>query len=354
MIDFSRAQLTHYILHGVGNKGLGEELTLTKNLISFTDDFVKETILRYFLTPFKTDVYHQFKGKIDISLASVANCCEDIFKSREKFVELSNVLATHLYNQSMHPKIPGGELHICFFKDAVCDGELVDAIGLFKSERQETFIKLESNQGFEGYEYAIETQAGIDIRKLDKGSLNFNTDKENGYKMSIIDTNNKVAECALYWEEDFLNAKIKTNAYYHTSNFINTARGFCEEILTEVNNVEKEQQMMMLNKSVSFFQDKENFDLKEFEKEVLSDSEVIDAFKEYRDDYNKRLDIVPSDKFEVSETAVKKNKKYMKSVIKLDKNFHLFVHSKHEYLEKGFDEERGLKFYKVFFVNETV
>src|SRR6478752_6360232 len=169
MIDFSRAQLTHYIIHGIGNKGIGEELNLTDNLISFTDDFVKETTLRYFLSPFKTDVYHQFKGKIDLSLDSVANSCEDIFTSRKEFIEYSKKIAKQLYNQSMHPKIPGGQLHICYFVDAMCDGELVDVIGLFKTERQETFIKLEPI----GFEYAIETQNGIDIHKLDKGCLVF-------------------------------------------------------------------------------------------------------------------------------------------------------------------------------------
>ena len=81
MIDFSRAQLTHFVIHFVGNKGLGEELTYSEKVFEFKDDFVKETVLRYFLTPFKTDIYHQFKGKIDISLASVANASEDLFNS---------------------------------------------------------------------------------------------------------------------------------------------------------------------------------------------------------------------------------------------------------------------------------
>lgn len=348
MIDFSRAQLTHYIVHGIGNKGLGEELNLTDKVIEFKDDFVKETALRYFLSPFKTDVYHQFKGKIDVSLASVANCCEDIFTSRKEFIEHSKKIATQLYNQSMHPKTAGGHLHVCFFTDAVCDGELLDVIGLFKTERQETFIKLEEI----GPEYAIETENGIDIHKLDKGCLVFDTEKNSGYKLSIIDTNNKVAECALYWEEDFLNAKIKTNAYYHTSKFIDTARGFCEEILTEANDVSKEDRNMMLNQSISYFKDREKFSLKDFETEILIQPELIDSFKEYREDYANRMDLVKVDEFDVSPTAVKKNNKYMRSVIKLDKNFQIYVHARHQYIEKGFDEEKGLKFYKLFYVNE--
>lgn len=348
MIDFSRAQLTHFAIHFVGNKGLGEELTCSEKTFEFKDDFVKETVLRYFLSPFKTDIYHQFKGKLDISLDSVANAAEDIFASRKDFVNISKKVATHLYNQSMHPKINGGEFFVCYFVDAMIDGELTDAIGFFKTENKDTFLKVYQHVD----EFDMDCENGININKLDKGCLVYNIDKKNGYKMSIVDTNNRVAECALYWEEDFLNAKIKANGYYHTKNFIDASRGFCEEILTEVNDVDKKDQMMMLNKSTSYFKEKDKFNLKDFEKEVLVQPEIIEAFNDYRGDFNKRMDLTAIDEFDVSQTAVKKNSKYMSSVVKLDKNFHIYIHGKHENVERGYDEERGLKFYKLYYVNE--
>lgn len=80
MIDFTRAELTHLTIHYVGNKGLGEELTNASNLFSFSDDFVKDTLLRYFLAPFKTDIYFQFKSRLDTSVDSVSNLCEDLLK----------------------------------------------------------------------------------------------------------------------------------------------------------------------------------------------------------------------------------------------------------------------------------
>jgi hypothetical protein len=349
MIDFSRAELTHFVIHYVGNKGLGEELTLSDKEIKLKDDFVKETILRYFLSPFKTDIYHQFKGKLDVSLKSVANVSEDIFTSRGNFIEQSKVAAEHLYNQSMHPKIKGGEFYTCYFKDAVVDGELCDAIGFFKTENKESYLKVYQHVD----EFDVDVDNGININKLDKGCLVFNTEKKTGYKLSIIDINNRNAEIALYWEEDFLNAKIKPNAYYHTRNFIDASRGFCEEVLTEANNVEKQDQMMMLNKSTSYFKEKDKFNVKDFEKDVLVEPELITAFKDYRNDFNKRMDLTAIDEFDVSQTAVKKNQKYMKSVVKLDKNFHVYIHGRHDYVERGYDEEKGLKYMKLFYVSEV-
>lgn len=349
MIDFTRAELTHITIHYVGNKNNGEELSLGSKSLTFKDDFIKETLLRYFLAPFKTDIYYQFKKAVDVSIQSLPELCEDLFKSRQNFDAISNQVAELLYNQSLHPKIKGGELFVCYFKDAMVDGELCDAIGFFKSENKEQFLKV--YQHVEAFD--VDCENGIAINKLDKGCLVFNTDAKNGYKLSIIDTNNKIAECALYWEEDFLNAKLKHNAYYHTKNFMDASRGFCEEILTEANNVAKPDQMMMLNRSTGFFKEKDKFNLNEFEKEVLVQPEVISAFKDYRNDYNKRMDLTAIDEFDVSETAVNKNKKYMKSVVKLDKNFHIYIHSRHEYVERGYDEERGLKFYKLFYTNEA-
>ena len=348
MIDFSRSQLTRFTVHYVGNKGLGEELTTSEEEVQLSDDFVKETLLRYFLSPFKTDIYYQFKGNTDVSLASVANGCEDMFSDGGKFLEASRQMATHLYNQSVHPKIKGGEFYVCYFRDAMVDGVLCDAIGLFKTENKETFLKIYQHVG----KFGVDCENGINVNKLDKGCLIFNTDKKNGYKLSVVDNNNRVAECALYWQEDFLNTKLKPNGYYHTSNFIDASRGFCEEVLTEANNVSKPDQMMMMNRATGYFKDRDKFSLGDFEMEVLVEPEVIGAFRDYRKDYNKRLELTAVDEFEVSPTAVKKNQKYMRSVVKLDKNFHLYIHSRHDYVERGYDEERGLKYYKLFYVNE--
>jgi len=43
----------------------------------------------------------------------------------------------------------------------------------------------------------------------------------------------------------------------------------------------------------------------------------------------------------------------MKSVVKLDKNFHIYVHGRHDYIERGYDEAKGMKYYKLYFTNEA-
>ena len=348
MLEFTRVEMEDFAVHYTGNKGNGEELTYSKSLFKFKEDFVKDTLQQYFLTPFKNDIYFRFAKADAIKINDVHSYISDVFSNRKLFFEHSKKIAAHLYNQSNHPKIKGGEFYMVYLKDCVVDGELCDAVGIFKSESRETYLKV--YQHIE--EFEIESENGININKLDKGCLIFNTEKEKGYKISIVDNSNKVAEAALYWTEDFLNIKLREDNYYHTQHLINACKGFCEEVLTEENNVEKTDQMMMMNRSINYFKEKDKFNAKDFEKEVMVQPELVNAFRDYRGTYAQENELTAIDDFEISPSAVKKNQKYLRSILKLDKNFHVYVHARHDYIEKGYDEERGMKFYKLYFNNE--
>ena len=56
--------------------------------------------------------------------------------------------------------------------------------------------------------------------------------------------------------------------------------------------------------------------------------------------------------FEISAHAVKKQARVFKSVLKLDKNFHIYIHGDRNKIEHGVDEQ-GRKFYKIFYEQEA-
>ena len=49
--------------------------------------------------------------------------------------------------------------------------------------------------------------------------------------------------------------------------------------------------------------------------------------------------------------VVKKQKKKFKSIIKLDKNFHIYIQGSNVTMEKGVDKD-GRKFYKFYYQDE--
>ncbi len=348
MIEFKRAELEQLSVHYVGNNGNGEESAYSKQTFKFNEEFVKETLLNFFLTPFKTDIYFQFAKEHSIALNDVHSITEKIFENKSSFHDASIELAKHLYHQSNHPKIKGGEFYMAYFNHISVDGELCDAIGIFKSENRETYLKVFQHLD----EFDIACENGININKLDKGCLIFNTDKKNGYKISIVDNSHKIAEAALYWTEDFLNVKIRQERYFHTQQLLNTATSFCKEVLTEENNVERPDQMLIMDKSLNYFKEKDKFNMHEFENEVMGAPELVDAFRSFANQYNNENNLNAIEEFDISKTAVKKNQKYLRSVIKLDKNFHVYVHSRHDFIKKGFDEEKGMNYYTLYFNKE--
>jgi hypothetical protein len=309
------------------------------------DDIMSVVLSRYFTSSFGFSLLYDFYHEADLILNEVYVNASKIFDNPETLHEQSVNLAKHLYEQSNHPKIKGGEFYVVYFKDCIIDGETVDAVGLFKSENKDTFLKVyPSGDGFE-----IESQQGININKLDKGCLIFNTDRENGYVVAVVDNTNKGAE-AQYWIDNFLHVRQRKDEYYNTQNLLALTKNFVTKELPNQFDVSKADQVDLLNRSVKFFKDKDTFDMDEFANEVIAQPEVIDSFNRYREDYQRDRDVEISDSFTISDSAVKRQARVFKSVIKLDKNFHIYVHGDRNLIEQG-EDDRG-KFYKVYYKEE--
>ena len=348
MAQFYEANIESVVVHSVGNKNNDEQIKCSYSTIELDGD-TKDVLINYFIKPFiLNQEYYSFYNEIDLDMNEVFSCVSKIFNDSESLHGQSINLAKHLYEQSTHPKIKGGEFYVVYFKDCIINGETVDAVGLFKSENKDTFLKVyPSGDGFE-----IESQQGVNINKLDKGCLIFNTDRENGYVVAVVDNTNKGAE-AHYWIDDFLHVRQRKDEYYNTQNAMSFAKDFVvKELPKEFVDISKADQADLLNKSVQFFKEKDTFDIDEFANEVIAQPEIIDSFNKYKKNYQQERDIEIADSFTISDTAVKKQARVLKSVIKLDKNFHIYVHGNNQYIRKGYDAETGLHYYQLFFKEE--
>jgi len=107
----------------------------------------------------------------------------------------------------------------------------------------------------------------------------------------------------------------------------------------------------LLNKSLDFFKSDDSFNQSEFENTVLGDVEAIKSFKTFVDSYKQTNEVSISEEFDMAPQSVKKQARIFKSVLKLDKIFHVYIHGDRNKIEKGVDEHG--KFYKIYFQNET-
>ena len=186
---------------------------------------------------------------------------------------------------------------------------------------------------------------------MDKGCLIFNTEAAEGYKVAVIDQTNRNAE-AVYWKDEFLKLKIRNDNYSQTQNVLGVYKAFVTEKLDDDFEISRTDKIDLLNKSMKYFKEKETFDIDEFANEVIANKEGIESFKSYKKNYEEEFDSPIADNFDISDAAVKKQAKNYKNILKLDKNFHIYIHGNKDLIEKGFDDERSMNFYKVYFRDE--
>ena len=345
MIEYSESKVSQLAAHVVGNGVNGEKLKLSSSGLEVDDDLLQQSLLSYFLSNFTVPEYFQFKNG-DHGDNQLYGYASGIFKDPETLFDYSVAIANRLYEVSLLPTIKSGNLFVAYIEDITIGNLTTNAIGIYKSETQDAYLKLNTTSP----EFKVKTDSGVNVRKLDKGCLILNVERDSGYKILTVDTRNRLE--AQFWMEDFLQVSPREDDFHRTKNMMNVTREYIDDQLAEEFAVNKADKIELLNRSMNFFKSREKFDKHEFEAEVLEDPSVIESFRKFERTQNPEEDDA-SFQFEISAQAVKRQMRVFKSVLKLDKNFHIYIHGNRQLIEKGFDEAANKHYYKIYFDEET-
>ena len=348
MINYLNAKVLTVSAHKIGNKTNGESLIASKSSLMIQDDELRTNLLTYFLSSFTSEEYFNFTStNDDFKLNSLFQLATDIFESGKHFHVKSVSMAKHLYEVSLHPNIKPGDLFVAHFTNIEIGNQRVEAVGIFKSESKSSFLKL--TQKKDG-NFEIDCESGISLEKLDKACLIYNLDADNGYRVSIIDKTSKSTE-AQYWRELFLRVKPINNGFQSTKSILEITRNYLTDQMGDEFELSRTDQLNYLNKSIGYFKSREEFNQREFEKEVFEDPEVIKSYKKFDAGFRNQFKMEIEPTFEISSEVVKRQSRIFKSVLKLDKNFHIYIHGNREMIERG-TEKDGRKFYKIYYKEE--
>lgn len=346
MIHLKHAQLQAAVVHQVGNRHIEEPIRFSEQLIPLDNERLVAIISHYFLSSFSGNEEYRFFNEVGIDQNEMYTIAKRLFANPDDLLVQSNFIARFLYECSAHPRIKGGEVYVAYFKDVEYDNETMDAIGVFKAENKESYLKV----NFDNRAAQVMAEEGTNAGKPDKGCLIFNTLQEDGYRVCIVDHLSKGNEAA-YWKDDFLGLQPISNEFLQTNQMMGIAKQYVTQKLTEEFEVSKPDQIDLLNRSVEYFKTHESFDQEEFEQEVFADAKVIESFRQFDETYRSEYGIEVADKFDISPQAVKKQARVFKSVLKLDKNFHIYIHGNRELIEQGVEPD-GRKFYKIYYQEE--
>lgn len=338
-------EIEQLAIHKVGNKIEHEGLLISESTVSLTEE-MNALLGAYFFTPFKGEEKYQFYHDAGLEYNDVYNWAKEIFTNPETLLPNSAVIAKHLYDNSGHPRVKGGEFYVAYFKDCAINGTYADAIGLFKSENKDIFLRVYPN----GDQMELSTDNGININKLDKGCIIYNIEESTGYVCKVLDKSNKGNE-NIYWFDYFLHVRQITDNYFFTEQMIEICKEFVKTELPEEFEVSKADQADIFIKTEEYLKNKDEFKFEEFTEAILEQPEVRDKFADFRYNYQQERSIQLEDDFTISDAAVKKKKSFLRSKIKLDKNFTIYVHGNTEMITNEVDET-GRKYYKLYYDNE--
>lgn len=349
MIKKSTAEISKCILHKVANKYNSGQNVFSEELIRF-DQETYDLMKNYLLKPFSnlTQSY-RFSHHADVRLNEMNNYASEIFSNPEVFLEYSKNMVNHLYEQSNSPQIKTGDVLVVLIEGIVYKDIVTDAVGVFKIENKVDFFQtyLDDNESWD-----LVVQQGISTRKIDKGCLILNTADTEGTVVFSVDNNNYDAQ---YWIKNFLSVKLADDYNSHTQNYLEMCSSFSEEVLKP--EFGKQEQGNFLANTVDYFKEHESVDYHEFKEDVFNEDNHKDLFEDYKKHYETLNEVLIRNNFDVSGVVLKKEKNKLKTEIKLDTHIQIKLDvnapdAASEYLEKGYDEVKKMKYYKVYFNQE--
>jgi hypothetical protein len=339
MINFKRATIERMMFHHYSQdetQAIISDVEYAFENISELGPSAESLLLEIFLKPFAyLGSTYEFTHQVDLEM-NVLNTLISKYQRKDiTFKNLSQDVYRHLRDVSKHPNIKNGDVFVIEFDAISIEGAMVDGLGVFKVENKQSFLDTSSLEG------GVNVKKGIGTGKLDKGCLILNTESRS--TVLHIDSNRAETE---YWKNEFLKIQPRHDNVTATNDVIKMTRTFIKEELPEEQKVSKTDQIDLLNRSAQYFKEAEVFNVDDYEKSVLKEEGMIANFQNFQ----QKSEPV-EDGFELSDQAVKQQAKFFKSVLKLDKNFSLYVHGNRNMIEKGVDDN-GRKFYKLYYEEE--
>lgn len=372
MLNLYHTQIQSLSVHRVGNLSKGQDVFLSQEPFSLNDE-IKALLKEYFFKPFreKEENFFRFTHEVTLDFNEIFQISEKIFDNPNSIHEHSKRIAQLLYEQSNNPHIKSGELYVTYLTEVSLDNQYIDAIGIFKSEEKDHFFQFEEEEK----QLNILVKEGINLRKLDKGCLIFNVNREEGFKILSVDSNRYDTK---YWTMNFLNLEALTDDSFLTKKYLKFCQDFAKEVVLPAE--DKQQEILFMNRAINHFAKNDTFEENNFLNDVLGDKvfkkqlteedvdnefapkgnemvNFISEFRDFKEQNGKKYHIEDVSNFPIVNKAVSEARKKIKNVIDLDTNIQIrldFVNpeSAEKFVEKGWDEERQMFYYLVYFNKE--
>lgn len=340
MIIGKEALVEEFALHRLG--GAHKDHIFSDFTVTLKGEEEQVFLRKLFLKPFANMAFtSEFTHAVGLEYNVLYGLCERI-RAGEDLLACSEAIARHLVDVSTHHNINGGDLYVARFTGVQLGNAVYDAVGIHKFDEKEVFIESKQAGGL----LELRMKRGLGSLKPTKAVLVVYTPE--APTLFVVDDNSSTE----YWQKDFIDHRPRKDNVNSTNSVLDLTKSFITEQLPQDYRIEKADQIDLLNRSVQYFKSHSEFDKEEFAQEVFQDEAAIRSFNTFSDRFQESHDVEIADSFEISAHAVKRQARVFKSVLKLDKNFHIYIHGDRDKIERGVDDN-GRKYYKIYYDQES-
>ncbi len=339
MINGKEAMVEEFVLHRIGTEGAPSILSDHSAVLQGPEEqeFLRKLFLKPFASMAQTNEFAVAEGVKDNLLQQL---CQKAEKGKD-LVGVSRAIAKHLIEVAQQHDVRTGDLFVVRFHAVELGGAQYDGLGLYKFDDKEVFLESRAK----GDNITMQLKRGLGSRKPDQALLVLFTPL--AHTLFVIDDTPQSG----FWQQGFIGMQPKKDHVNSTRNVLEMTKHFITDQLPQDYEIPKADQIDLLNRSVQFFKDNTEFDRDRFAQEVFQTESVIDSFQRFGDRFQEERAVDLQDNFAISAEAVKRQARVFKSVLKLDKNFHIYIHGDRNKIEQGVDE-KGRKYYKIYYEQE--
>ena len=347
-LDFEEARISGLVLAKVGNPSRDEPLQTSKQVFE-VGPADQKLLCPIFLKPFGNLLGQRFQHHTSLEQHELNTCAVSIFEDSKNLLERGCEIAKRLYSKSNHPNIKSGDLCVSLIEGISFNGEKKRGICILKSESVTPFLSISTKDG----DLELHTEQGINPEKIDKGCLIIDHFPGKGFYVLTFD---RAGAESRFWVRDFLGVAaiadpslVSQRVAEMAVNAVSTSsKGDDDDDSPpwESQNAAKQ--------ALSYFDGKKKFSLAEFEEQALRTPEARARFAAEKRRLEEDEGLQIEDGFDISKRDVSKAKRHMSQMMKLDTGVDVKLKPKafeqeEPVVEKGYDEERGMKFIKIYY-----
>jgi hypothetical protein len=346
MIDITGIKIREVFIHCVGNQLRNEGVAYSDVAQKFAPQDELPLIQFLFGHSDRLNSY-AFTHSVDTGLNAVRSLASAISSEIGSFKRVSSDIAAHLYSVSNHPRVRAGNLFVGIFDGIRIAGNSSAALGIFKSDTVSDFIKVNVKDG----KASFKVDQGAAVTSLDKVGLVFLSRQT---KPETVLSACARGEDAVFWNERFLQLTPVHSAKADTKACLDMCRAFA---MRGGGPSEDPERLLFLNRSLQFFETSEKYDDAEFSS-VFTSKTQEDNFVVYKTEREVDGKASVPGHFIIDKTVVRKERTKFEKNVRLDAHIEIRLRFQNHQemkkrVEQGFDREKGMSFYKLYYSTVT-